>query len=427
MRILVVGSGGREHALAWSLNRSGEVDELFVAPGNAGTDAVAINVALQADDIAGLVRWARENRIDLTVVGPEVPLSLGIVNRFEDAGLRVFGPSQDAARIETSKAFCKVLLREEGIPTAEFEVFDDHERAADYLRAQSLPVVVKADGLAAGKGVSVCQTENEARDALKAIMVDRIFGDAGDEVIIEECLTGQEVSVLAFSDGNTVLPMVSSQDHKPAFDGDEGPNTGGMGCYAPMALMNSSLLDEIQETILQPTIDGLRWRGTPFVGVLYAGLILTSEGPQVLEFNCRFGDPETQVILPLLETGLPEVLNACVDGRLDEIELQWSGGASVCVVMASGGYPGTYRTGIPIGGLDDVAGWPDVQVFHAGTRIEGGETVTGGGRVLGVTAWAGTLTGAIERAYSAVDRISFQGAHYRRDIGRKAFGKEAVW
>jgi len=424
MRILIVGSGGREHALAWALRRSPHVEEIFVAPGNAGTESIATNLPIKADDIEGLAQWAQKNNIDLTVVGPELPLALGLVDRFQEAGLRVFGPSQAAARIETSKAFAKVFMQEERIPTAAFEIFQDFDQALAYIRRQPVPIVVKADGLAAGKGVTVCRTRQEAEDALKSLMVDRIFGDAGRQVVVEECLTGQEVSILAFSDGRTVVPMVSAQDHKPAYDGDTGPNTGGMGCYAPMPLVTPELLEEVQRTILQPAVDGLRRRGTPYVGVLYAGAILTPDGPKVLEYNCRFGDPETQVILPLLETDLFEVLEACVDGRLDKIDLRWNPGACVCVVMASGGYPKKYRTGYVISGLEEVANLPDVQVFHAGTARKDGQIVTAGGRVLGVTAWGTSLAQAINRAYCAVEHIHFQNKHFRRDIGMKAFAEE---
>ncbi|MCG2769232.1 MAG: phosphoribosylamine--glycine ligase [Chloroflexota bacterium] len=421
MRVLVVGAGGREHALAWALRRSPRVEELFVAPGNAGTDSVAVNVPIKASDIDGLTEWARGNEIDLTVVGPESPLALGIADRFGEVGLPVFGPSREAARIETSKVFSKVFMQEEGIPTADFEVFQDFDKATAYLQKCPFPLVVKADGLAGGKGVSVCHVRQEAEDALQVIMEDRVFGDAGTRVVIEECLTGQEVSVLAFSDGQTVMPMVTSQDHKAAYDGDKGPNTGGMGCYAPMSLMTPELLDEIQRRVLQPAVDGLRLRGLPYVGVLYAGMILTPTGPQALEFNCRFGDPETQVILPLLRTDLADVLEACVEGRLHEMTLRWSKEASVCVVIASGGYPKNYRTGYPISGLDEVADLPDVQVFHAGTALKDGMIVTAGGRVLGVSAWGDTLTQAINRAYCAVGRIRFRDQHFRHDIGQKAF------
>jgi len=425
MRMLIIGSGGREHTLAWTLRRSRRVKEIFTAPGNAGTGLVAVNVPIKADDINGLVKWARGHEVDLTVVGPEVPLALGIVDRFREASLPVFGPSKLAARIETSKVFSKMFMQEEGIPTADFEVFRDFDKATAYLRERSFPLVVKADGLAAGKGVSVCHARQEAEDALRNIMRDRLFGDAGEQVVIEECLTGQEVSVLAFSDGRTVIPMLTSQDHKAAYDGDKGPNTGGMGCYAPMSLATPELLDEIQRRVLQPAVDGLRRRGMPYVGVLYAGMILTPTGPQVLEFNCRFGDPETQVILPLLRTDLADVLAACVEGRLHEMTLHWSKGASVCVVMASGGYPRKYRTGYPINGLDEVADLPDVQVFHAGTALKDGMIVTAGGRVLGVSAWGDTLAQAINRAYSAVERIHFQDQRFRHDIGQKAFTEGA--
>lgn len=420
-RILVVGSGGREHALAWKLAQSPRVAQVFVAPGNGGTDGPSgypiSNVPLPATDIPALVRFAREQAIDLTVVGPEAPLVAGIVDAFTGAGLRIFGPTAAAALLEGSKAFAKQFMVENGIPTARGEVFSSLEAARTYLHQVGTPIVVKASGLAAGKGVFVCSTLQEAETALRKVMVDRVFGAAGDQVVIEECLTGHEASLLCFTDGETVVPMIPVQDHKAVYDGDRGPNTGGMGCYAPAPLMSSDLIQKVVRTILQPAVDGMRRRGTPYVGVLYAGLMLTSSGPYVLEFNCRFGDPEAQVVLPLLETDLLDILEACLDKRLHWIDVKWREGFAACIVMASAGYPDGYEKGKPIYNLDSVND-PDVIVFHAGTRRTDGQYLTDGGRVLGVTATAPTLPGALYKAYRSVERISFEGCHYRRDIGR---------
>ncbi|MCX7683583.1 MAG: phosphoribosylamine--glycine ligase [Anaerolineae bacterium] len=422
MDVLVVGSGGREHALAWKLAQSPHVERLFVAPGNGGTAAVAHNIPIAATDIPALVSFATRERIGLTVVGPEAPLVDGLADALAASGLRVFGPTAAAAQIEGSKAFAKRLMIEEGIPTGVGAIFDDYETARAYLRRQGAPIVIKASGLAAGKGVAVCRTLEEAEEALYRTMVERAFGAAGDLVLIESCLTGEEASLLAFSDGITVTPMIPARDYKRVGDNDEGPNTGGMGGYAPSPYLPPPLVDEVSQRVLQPAIEGLRRRGTPYVGVLYAGLMLTSLGPRVLEFNCRFGDPETQVLLPLLESDLLEVLLACVEGRLEEIELRWKPACAVCVVMASRGYPGDYEKGREIAGLAEAAALPDVVVFHAGTAPAnpdgtGERLVTAGGRVLAVTATAPTLEEARQRAYEAVGRIRFEGAHYRRDIG----------
>jgi phosphoribosylamine--glycine ligase len=419
MKVLVVGSGGREHALAWALARSPQVDALHVAPGNGGTHDLATNVPIAADDIDALVAYAREQRFDLTVIGPEVPLALGLSDRLREAGLRCFGPSAAAARIESSKGFSKDFMAANGIPTADYAIFEEYDAANRYLDQHPAPIVVKASGLAAGKGALVCRTDAEARAALDQIMRQRAFGDAGDRVVIEACLTGQEVSVLAFADGRTVRPMLLSQDHKAAYDGDSGPNTGGMGCYAPAPVLDEATLEQVVTRVLQPAVDSLRAAGTPYVGVLYAGLMVSDGEFAVLEFNCRFGDPETQVILPLLESDLVDVLDACIDGTLDETALRWSPQTCVCVVMASGGYPGSYQKGREIEGLEAIADLPQTQVFHAGTRRENGRVLTAGGRVLGVTAWDADLSRAIERAYAAVDRIHWPDAHYRRDIGHK--------
>ena len=427
MRILVIGSGGREHALVWKLAQSPSNPQLFGAPGNAGIARLARCVPIQADDLQGLHHFALEKHIDLTLVGPEVPLAVGIVDLFENSGLRIFGPTKAAAQIEVSKVFAKEFMREAGIPTGDFEVFDDYERARAYVRKQDRPLVVKADGLAAGKGSIVCDTPQEAEVALVRIMVERSFGAAGDRVLIEERLFGEEASCLAFSDGHHLALFPATQDHKPAYDGDQGPNTGGMGCYAPAPLVTPELEQEIHDRILEPAIQGLAQRGRPYRGVLYAGVIITAQGPKVLEFNCRFGDPETQPQVPLLESDLVSILEACIEGRLGEKEVRWREGAAVCVVLASGGYPGAYEKGKPITGLDRITD-PQSTVFHAGTARracpEGsrrdGETVTNGGRVLGVTSWDTTIAQAIERVYRQVEKIHFEKMHYRTDIGAKA-------
>jgi phosphoribosylamine--glycine ligase len=431
MKILIVGSGGREHTLAWKLAQSPQVVQIWVAPGNGGTEpgddfansgiaaSCVSNVTIAADDIGGLRAFALDNGVDLTVVGPEAPLVAGIVDAFRAVGLRIFGPTAAAAQLEGSKAFAKRFMVEEGIPTGVGAIFQDYEAALAYLRQQEAPIVIKASGLAAGKGVAVCATLDEAEAALKAVMVEKRFGDAGREVLIEECLYGQEASLLAFTDGRTVVPMVAAQDHKPVYDGDRGPNTGGMGCYAPAPLMTGSLVQEVVDTILQPAVDGMRQQGTPYVGALYGGLMLTDDGLRVLEFNCRFGDPEAQVILPLLETDLSEVMMACLEGRLAELEVRWQSGYATCVIMASGGYPLRYEKGKPILGLEAACRQPGVIVFHSGTRWADGRLVTNGGRVLGVTALGNSLRESVDRAYGAVGHIHFEGAHYRTDIGAK--------
>ncbi len=418
MRILVIGSGGREHALAWKLAQSPRTEHLFVAPGNGGTAAIAENVPIAATDIPALRLLAQKERIDLTVIGPEAPLVAGLVDDFSAAGLRAFGPSASAARLEGSKAFAKRFMQEEGIPTAAGAVFRDYEAALAYLRQQEGPVVVKAGGLAAGKGVTVCETREEAEAALHRLMVERALGPAGAEVVIEERLEGEEVSLLAFCDGRTVVPMLPARDYKRLSDGDRGPNTGGMGGYAPSPYLSPEMQEEVVSRILRPTVEGMRRRGTPYVGVLYAGLMLTPHGPRVLEFNCRFGDPEAQVLLPLLESDLLEIFLACVEGRLGETEVRWREACTACVVLAAPGYPGPYSTGDEIEGLEEVALLPDVTVFHAGTRRENGRFFTAGGRVLAVTALADGFPRARERAYEAVRRIRFPGMHYRRDIGK---------
>jgi phosphoribosylamine--glycine ligase/phosphoribosylaminoimidazole synthetase len=418
MRVLIIGSGGREHALAWKIAQSPRLTRLFVAPGNGGTGE---NVPIAAEDIDRLVAFAREAEVDLTVVGPEGPLAAGIVDAFQTAGLRIFGPVRAAARLEWSKAFAKAFMARHGIPTARYAAFDDYQAALRHLFSVDYPIVIKASGLAAGKGVIVPDCADDAEAALRQIMVEQSFGAAGNEVVIEERLSGVEASLLAFCDGTTAAPMPPAQDHKRLLDGDEGLNTGGMGAFAPTPACPPALVEQVVATVLQPTIDGLCTEGTPYQGVLYAGLMLTAEGPKVLEFNCRFGDPETQAILPLLEGDLLDIFDACVDGRLADMEVRWQSGASACIVLASGGYPGRYEKGHPIAGLDAAAQIPGAVVFHAGTRRDpSGQVVTDGGRVLGVTAVGDVLAQAVERAYTAAGQIRFEGMHYRRDIGRMA-------
>lgn len=416
MNILVIGSGGREHALAWALGRSPRVSKIYIAPGNAGTEHVGINVPIAAENIAGLLDFAQNNAIDLTVVGPEVPLAMGVVDVFQAAGLRVFGPSKSAARLEASKSFSKAFMKANNIPTADYEAFDHYEAALKYLAQKDCPVVVKADGLAAGKGVIVCDDRREAEAAIWQMMVDKTFGEAGSTVVIEERLAGSELSLLAFSDGKTVVTMPPARDHKRAYDGDAGPNTGGMGAYAPAPDISAALIRKVRKQVLQPVVDAMAARGTPYVGVLYAGLMLTPDGLRVLEFNCRFGDPETQVILPLLQTDLLDVIEACVDGRLSEIKVRWKRGACATVVLAAPGYPNIYKKGLPISGLETLP--EGVVAFHAGTDSDAGQLVTSGGRVLAISATGENLTEALRHAYGAVGMVNFEGMHYRRDIGK---------
>jgi len=432
LNVLVVGSGGREHALAWALARSPEVAQVYVAPGNAGTlwaanpaatgwlpRAAAANVPIKADDVAGLRDFALEQSISLTVVGPEVALAAGLVDAFQAAGQRVFGPVQAAALLESSKAFAKQFMQEYSIPTAAFAAFTDFAAARDYVRRLNGPCVVKADGLAAGKGVLMCDDADDAEAALRQILVEQAFGSAGARVVVEERLEGREISALAFCDGQHYALMPLTRDHKRVYDDDQGPNTGGMGAYGPIPDGDNAQRETIGRTVLQPALDGMAARGTPFVGVLYAGLMQTADGLKVLEFNCRFGDPETQVILPLLDDSLARILLACVDGRLAETTPCWRDGVCVTVGLASANYPGAYTTGLPISGLDAAA--DDVVVFHAGTASRDGQIATAGGRVLSVSAWGADLPAAAERAYSHIPNIHFDGMHYRRDIGgRKA-------
>ncbi len=420
MKILVIGSGGREHALVWKIRQSPRVTRLYCAPGNAGIGELAELVALTPDDVHALRRFAEQERIDLTVVGPELPLSLGLVDEFETHGLRVFGPNRQAAQLEASKAFAKEIMRKQGVPTASFAVFTDPDEAQRYVSEVGAPVVVKADGLAAGKGVFICSTVKEAHEAIDEIMRARLFGDAGDRVVVEEFLEGEEVSFLAFVDGTTVLPLASAQDHKRIFDGDQGPNTGGMGAYSPAPLVTPPLAERIVQEIMLPVVRGLRQRKIIYKGILYAGLMLNQESVKVLEFNVRFGDPECQPLMLRLQSDLVEVMEAVIDERLTEVTLSWDTRPAVCVVLAAEGYPGTYETGRPIMGLEALRLWKEGVVFHAGTARVNDSFVTKGGRVLGVTATGAGISDAIAAAYWAVGQISWPGMQYRRDIGQRA-------
>lgn len=418
MKVLVVGSGGREHALCWKIAQRPDT-EIYVAPGNIGMVDVATLVNIKVDDIAGLVDFAKAEGIDLTVVGPELPLTLGIVDAFQEAGLACFGPNKAAAKLEGSKAFSKELMKKYGIPTAAFDTFNDVDKAKAFVDEIGVPCVVKADGLAAGKGVIICMTREEADKAIEDMLTDHAFGDASATIVIEEYMVGPEVSVLAFADGKTVLPMVSAQDHKRIFDGDKGPNTGGMGAYSPAPVYTEALSTEVNKTIIEPTIAAMAAEGTPFTGILYTGLMLTEKGPRVLEYNVRFGDPETQPIMVRMKSDIVALFQACVDGKLDEATLEWHDEAAVCVIMASGGYPASSEKGVPIHGLDDIAA-EEAIVFHSGTAEKDGEIVTNGGRVLGVTAKDATIKGAIDKAYAAVEKINFDHMQFRRDIGARA-------
>ncbi len=422
MNVLIVGNGGREHALAWKIAQSPRAERVVVAPGNAGTARDAENVDLRADDFAGLVRFAKEARIGLTVVGPEAPLAAGIVDVFEREGLRIFGPTKAAAELESSKVFCKDLLRSANVPSADYRTFREVERAVTFLQQrEDVPIVVKADGLAAGKGVIVCDNRQQALEAVDRIARQKVFGEAGNQLVIEERLHGEEASVLAITDGQTIVTLPPAQDHKRAKDGDQGPNTGGMGAYCPTPLVDDAMLHAIEEQILVPTVHAMKRSRRPFRGVLYAGLMITNQGPKILEYNVRFGDPETQPLLMRLKTDLLDVLDAAVEGRLDRIApLEWDPRPAVCVVMASEGYPDEYPKGLPIRGLDDAAALPDVKVFHAGTALRDGQVVTSGGRVLGVTALGDTIALAKLNAYSAVRKIRWKGAWCRKDISDKA-------
>lgn len=420
MKILVVGGGGREHAVIWKLAQSPLAEKIYCAPGNGGISELAECVNIGATDIDAMVAFAKEKEIDLAVVTPDDPLVLGMVDAMEAAGIRAFGPRKNAAIIEGSKVFSKELMKKYNIPTAAYEVFTDSASAIDYVKAQnSYPAVIKAEGLALGKGVIIAQNEQEAVDGIHEIMDDKKFGDSGNRVVIEEFLTGPEVSVLAFTDGKTVCPMVSAQDHKRAYDNDKGLNTGGMGTFSPSRLYDKAKAEECMQNIFLPTIKAMAAEGRPFKGVLYFGLMMTKDGVKVIEYNCRFGDPETQVVLPRLKTDLVEIMQAVIDGCLDEVNIEWEDNAAVCVVMASGGYPVSYEKGYEISGIDDANAMDGVIVFHAGTKLENGKFTNNGGRVLGVTAVDDDLDKAIKRAYEAVGKITWKDEFHRSDIGIK--------
>jgi phosphoribosylamine---glycine ligase len=420
VRILIVGGGGREHALCWKISKSRKIKKVFCAPGNGGIEEFAEIVDIEATDIKKLADFAQSKNIDLTIVGPEAPLVAGIVDLFEEKGLRIFGPKREAAVLEGSKVQTKLICRKYNIPSSDFEIFDNPKEAKEYLKRCNKPQVVKADGLAAGKGVIVAKNKEEAEKAVETIMIEKKFGEAGSKVIIEERLYGEEASIQILSDGENMLPLASSQDHKQVYDKDKGENTGGMGAYSPAPVITDEVHDEIMDKIMKPTIYAMKEEGRPYKGVLYAGLMITDEGPKLLEFNVRFGDPETQAVLPRLKSDLLQLVQASLEGRLDKINLKWDKRACVCVVMASGGYPGQYENGKKIEGLDKIKKIKDATVFHAGTKKVKNEYLTNGGRVLNVCALGQHLQEAIDRVYGAVEKISFDKAHYRRDIGQKA-------
>ena len=416
MKVLVVGGGGREHAICCKLAQSPKVTELFCAPGNGGIAQVAACVPIKATDVDAMVTWAKENAMDFVMVAPDDPLALGMVDAMEEAGIRAFGPRKNAAIIEASKAFSKSLMERYHIPTAKYKTFTNLSAAVAYIKEQGAPIVVKADGLALGKGVVVAQTVDEAVEAAREMMEDKKFGESGSKVVIEECMTGPEVTVLAFADGEHLVPMTSSQDHKRAYDGNHGPNTGGMGAISPSPNYTPEIAERCVREIFQPTMAALKAEGRPFKGVIYFGLMLTPDGPKVVEYNARFGDPECQAVLSLLDTDLMDILEACVDGTLDRVDVRWKEQAACCLVLASGGYPLSYEKGYPISGLDEAG--KTATVFHAGTARKDGQIVTSGGRVLGVTALGRDLNEAIDNAYASAKHISFTDMHFRTDIGR---------
>lgn len=421
MKILIVGGGGREHAIALALSKSPRVDKLYCAPGNGGISKLAECFPVKATDIDGMVELAKKLEPDYVFVAPDDPLVMGMVDKLNHEGFKTFGPRSKAAILEGSKAFSKALMKKYNIPTASYEIFEKPDEAIEFVKTvNTYPAVIKADGLALGKGVVIAQNFEEAKDAINSMMVDKKFGESGKEVVIEEFMDGVEVTVLAFTDGKTVKPMISSMDHKRAYDDDKGLNTGGMGTIAPNPLFTKELEAECMEKIFKPTIEAMSVEGRPFKGCLYFGLMLTKDGPKVVEYNARFGDPETQVVLPLLETDLVDIIEAVYEGKLDELDIKWSDKACACVVMASGGYPEKYETGKPISGLDENGQVEGAYVYHAGTKLEGDTFLTAGGRVLGVTATGDDLKSALDSAYKAVEKISFEKAHYRKDIGKKA-------
>lgn len=423
MKVMIVGSGGREHTLAWKLKQSALVKELYIAPGNGGTALEGVNVAIKDSDIAGLTDFALEKKIDLVVAGPELPLVLGLTDTLKSKGIPCFGPSGEAARLEGSKVYAKQAMTEAGVPTAAYEEFTDFAKAKAYVEGREAPMVVKADGLAAGKGVIVAQSREEAIEALEDIMVKNAFGEAGDKVIIEDALKGEEASFLAFCDGENVLLLPSSQDHKPIGEGDTGPNTGGMGAYSPAPILPDSEFDRVSNLVIKPLVNRMAERGAPFVGILYAGLMIDGDDINVLEYNVRFGDPECQPLLSRLDCDLAEVMISCVEGRAGSVPLTLKPETAVCVVMAAGGYPGAYGKGMPITGIEDAETLAGVKVFHAGTTLQDGQVVTSGGRVLGVTALGPDLAQAQAQAYRAVDKIHFDTCYVRRDIGAKGLKK----
>ena len=424
MKVFVIGSGGREHCLGWKISQSPLVDKLYCAPGNGGTSLVAENVNIPATDISQLLKFAVEKKIDLTIVGPEAPLVEGIVDKFEGEGLKIFGPRKAVALLEGSKVFAKEIMRKYNIPTADFKIFDDPSLAKEYLKQKGTPVVIKADGLAAGKGVVVAKDISEAQRAVDMMMVKKRFGSAGEKIIIEDCLEGEEASILVITDGDTAIPLVSSQDHKSVYDNDKGPNTGGMGAYAPAPMINEEISTRIKNQIVLPLIEGFKKEGKPYKGILYIGLMMKDNTPFVLEFNVRFGDPETQVILPKLKSDLADLILKSVDNKLSEVELEWDKRSCLCVVLASGGYPATYEKGKEIKGLETLEGLDDVFIFHAGTKLldtsSGSVFATNGGRVLGITALGQDIREAQDKVYKAIENISFEKMHFRRDIGNKA-------
>jgi phosphoribosylamine--glycine ligase len=424
MKVLVIGSGGREHAICWKLSQSRAVDKIYCCPGNAGIAGIAECIDVSQNDFQALLDFVKYEWIDLTIVGPEDPLSRGIVDLFEREGRKILGPTMAGARLESSKVFCKDLLKSHGIPTAEYKVFTSYIHAEEYVRFKGAPIVIKADGLAAGKGVFVASTVEEAFDALKVIMKDKAFGAAGERVIVEECLQGEEASYMAFTDGKTIVPMVSSQDHKRIFDGDKGLNTGGMGAYSPAPVITPALERVVMEKILEPTLRALRSEGITYKGILYAGLMIHNGVPSVLEYNCRLGDPETQPVLSRLKTDFMDIAMAIAEGRLADIRIEWQPDPAVCVVVSSQGYPGQYRKGDVITGLDEAGRLEGVQVFHAGTTFRDSKVVTSGGRVLGVTATGSDIADAKARAYEAVNVIHFDGMHYRKDIADRALKRQ---
>lgn len=421
MNVLVIGSGGREHAITWFLKKDKNIKNIFCAPGNAGTSFIAQNINISAENIEELLKFAKEKNVDLTIVGPEMPLVKGIVDVFNNAGLKIFGPDKKATRLESSKSFTKELLKKNKIPTAEFEKFSDYNDAILYIKnKKKYPVVVKADGLAAGKGVLICNDEKEAIKAIEDIMVKKIFKESGNIVVIEEFLEGDEVSILAFTDGKNIILLPPSQDHKRIYDDDKGPNTGGMGAYAPTPLITETHLNEVKNRILIPTLEGLAKENIVYKGVLYAGLMITREGPKVLEYNCRFGDPETQSILPLLEITLTDLFISCANGYLKEGQIMSKSKFALNVVLASSGYPGKYETGKEISGLEKFKDREDIIIFHAGTKIENGKIITNGGRVLNFTGIDNGIEKTIEKVYNNINEIKFEGAYFRKDIGRRA-------